>query len=102
MSRLGQGAKLIPSSIAPPGAALKAGKPETIDEYLATLSEEKRAGLESLRRQIRAAEPELEECISYGIPSYRYKGKFIMSFGAAAKHLAFYTGAHPVDALKDK
>ena len=39
-----------------------ASKPQTIDEYLAPLSDEKRAALEKLRTDIRAAAPKAEEC----------------------------------------
>jgi len=39
-------------------------RPETIDDYLATVSDEKRAALEKLRRTIRSAAPGAEECIS--------------------------------------
>jgi uncharacterized protein YdhG (YjbR/CyaY superfamily) len=77
-------------------------KAATIDEFLAPLSEENRAALEHLRRTIRAAEPGLEEYINYGVPSYRYHGKYLLSFGAGAKHLSFYPGAHPIEMLKDK
>lgn len=73
-------------------------KPRTIDEYLAPLSVEKRAALEKLRRAIQAAAPKAEECISYGIPTFRLGGMMLVSFGAAAKHCAFYPGAHPVRA----
>lgn len=68
-------------------------KPTTHDEYLAGLSDEKRAALQKLRKDIQAAAPKLEECISYGVPSYRLNGKFLMSYGAASKHCAFYPGA---------
>ncbi len=40
-------------------------KAKTIDEYLAALSDDKRAALEKLRKTIRAAAPKAEECISY-------------------------------------
>ncbi len=75
-----------------------AGKPRTIDEYLAPLSSEKRAALEKLRRAIRSAAPRAEECISYGIPAFRLGGRLFVAFGAASKHCAFYPGAAP---LKD-
>jgi len=75
-------------------------KPETIDEYLAPLSSEKRAALEKLRRAIKAAAPKAEECISYQIPAFRLNGKLLVAFGAAAKHCAFYPGSHPVEAHK--
>lgn len=71
----------------------------TIDDYLAPLGAQKRAALEKLRRQIRAAAPDAEECISYGIPSFRLDGRLLVSFGAAAKHCAFYPGAQPIAAL---
>ncbi len=74
-------------------------KPQTIDEYLARLSAEKRAALERLRKDIRAAAPEAEECISYQIPAFRLDGKMLVWFGATANHCAFYPGA-VVDDMK--
>ena len=65
----------------------------TIDEYLAPLPADKRAALQWLRRQIKAAAPDAEECISYGIPAFRLDGQLLVHFGAAAKHCAFYPGA---------
>jgi uncharacterized protein YdhG (YjbR/CyaY superfamily) len=76
-------------------------KPPTIDEYLAPLSPDKRAALETLRRVIRSAAPKAEECISYGIPGFRLNGKLLVSFGAAEKHCAFYPGAYPLKANQD-
>ena len=66
-----------------------AAKPKTIDEFLATLSEDKRAALQKLRKTIRAAAPEAEECISYQIPAFRHNG-MLVGFGATANHCAFY------------
>jgi uncharacterized protein YdhG (YjbR/CyaY superfamily) len=77
-------------------------KPQTIDEYLAPLTAEKRAALERLRRDIQAAAPAAEECISYGIPTFRLDGRALVSFGAARDHCAFYPGAHPIEAHKDE
>ena len=77
-------------------------KPQTIDEYLAPLSKEKRAALEKLRRAIKSAAPKAEECISYGIPGFRLSGKLLVSFGAAEKHCAFYPGAYPLKANQDE
>ena len=74
--------------------------PRTIDEYLALVSDDKRAALEKLRETIRSAAPNVEECISYQMPAFRYNGKVIMWFGAAAKHCAFYPGAFPIEEHK--
>src|SRR5207249_242280 len=84
------------------GAQSMRGKPETIDEYLAPLSGEKRAALEKLRRAIRSVAPGAEECISYNIPAFRLGGRLLVGFGAAANHCAFYPGAHPVKAHSDE
>ncbi len=77
-------------------------KPQTIDEYLAPLSNDKRAALEKLRRAIKSAAPRAEECISYRIPAFRLGGRMLVAFGAAANHCAFYPGAFPVEAHKEE
>jgi uncharacterized protein YdhG (YjbR/CyaY superfamily) len=55
-----------------------AAKAKTIDEYLARLNEPQRAALEKLRRDIRAAVPIADECISYDIPRYRVGSKLLV------------------------
>lgn len=99
-------AKLV-AHLAPIGASRPArakanmpNTPQTIDEYLARLSDDKRATLEKLRSAIKSAAPNAEECIAYQIPTFRLDGKMLVSFGAAAKHCAFYPGAYPVNALR--
>jgi uncharacterized protein YdhG (YjbR/CyaY superfamily) len=76
-------------------------KPQTIDEYLARLTVEKRAALEQLRKAIKAAAPLAEECISYQIPAFRLDGKFLVAFGAATNHCSFFPGAFPIASHKD-
>ncbi|MBV8900409.1 MAG: DUF1801 domain-containing protein [Verrucomicrobia bacterium] len=78
-----------------------AAKPKTIDDYLAALGDDKRAALERLRKIIRAAVPNAEECISYRLPAFRLDGKCFVWFGAAANHCAIYgvIGTHQ-DELK--
>ena len=71
-------------------------KPQTIDQYLAPLSSDKRAALEKLRQTIRSAAPKAEECISYGVPTFKLGGRMLMSFGAASNHCSLYPGASPV------
>lgn len=68
-------------------------KAATIDEFLADVPDEQRAALEELRKQVRAAAREATEVIAYGLPSLRLRGKYLLSFGPAKKHLSFYPGA---------
>ena len=77
-------------------------KAKTIDEYLAALSDDKRAALEKLRKTIRAAAPKAEEYISYQIAAFRHNG-MLVGFGATAKHCAFYLmSSSTVEAYKDE
>src|SRR5215475_14443789 len=68
-------------------------KSQTIDEYVAGLTAEKRVALNKLRRTIHTAFPRAEECISYGIPAFRLDGRVVAWFAAAAHHLSFFPGA---------
>ncbi len=67
--------------------------PTTVDEYLARLDGDQRSALQRLRRTIRSVIPGAEECISYQLPAFRFEGKVLVWFGAAAHHCAFYPGA---------
>ncbi len=79
----------------------KSRKPATVDEYLAAVPDDhKRAALQKLRRTIKAALPRAEECISYGLPAFRYEGRMVAWYGAAKNHCSFYPGG-VVDACKD-
>ena len=65
-------------------------KPKTIDAYLAAVPDDKRRALEKLRAQIRAAAPDATEGISYGLPTFRLDGRYLLSIGAAAAHCSIY------------
>lgn len=74
-------------------------KSKTHDDYLARLSADKRAALEKLRHDIKAAAPRVEECISYGIPAFRLDGKLLVFYGTGKNHCSFYPGS-TVQSLK--
>ena len=80
----------------------KAVKTKTPDDYLAAVSAEKRAALQTLRKNIKAAVPKAGECISYGVPAFRLNGKFLVAYAAAKNHCAFYPGGsiEQLDELK--
>ena len=60
-----------------------------IDRYLATLDEPKRSTLEALRRAILEVVPEAEQCISYGVPTFKVRGKAVAGFAAFKHHLSY-------------
>jgi uncharacterized protein YdhG (YjbR/CyaY superfamily) len=60
-----------------------------IDQYLDTLDEPKRATLARLRDTIVAIVPNAEQCISYGMPAFKVRGKTIAGFAAFKSHLSY-------------
>ena len=68
---------------------------DTHDAYLATLPDDQRAALETLRAQIKAAAPGAREVFSYGIPAFRVgarpgKDKVLVGYAAMKAHCGFY------------
>ncbi|WP_414470174.1 iron chaperone [Methanobacterium sp. ACI-7] len=77
-------------------------KPETVDDYLASVSKKDREVLENLRNTIKSAAPQSEEVISYGIPTYKYKGPLV-HFAAFKNYLSFYgINKSLLDTFKDE
>jgi uncharacterized protein YdhG (YjbR/CyaY superfamily) len=74
-----------------------------VEAYLARVPEPHRATLEKVRATIRAAAPkEAEECISYGMPAFRYKG-VLVSYAAFKKHCSFFPmGSSVLDEFADE
>jgi uncharacterized protein YdhG (YjbR/CyaY superfamily) len=65
--------------------------PTTVDDYLAGLTAERRAIVESMRATIRAAAPAATETIAYGMPAMRTKdGRFLVSYAAYKKHYSLF------------
>jgi uncharacterized protein YdhG (YjbR/CyaY superfamily) len=63
---------------------------DEIDAYLAEVEEPKRSTLEEVRRRILEVIPDAEQCISYGIPGFKVRGKAVAAFAANQKHLSYY------------
>lgn len=81
---------------------MKQQAPKTIDEYLSNVrNEDHRAALEKLRKQIKAAAPKAEECISYQLPAFKQDG-MLVAFGDFAKHCSFFPGAAAIATHKDE
>jgi len=70
-------------------------KPRTVDEYIEGQEEAVRPRLHEIRAVIRGAIPETEETISWSMPTYR-KGRNIIHFAAARKHVGLYPGEEAV------
>jgi uncharacterized protein YdhG (YjbR/CyaY superfamily) len=60
-----------------------------IDTYLADLDGPERNALQQLRQDILEVVPNAEECISYGMPAFKVRGKTVAGFAAFKNHLSY-------------
>jgi uncharacterized protein YdhG (YjbR/CyaY superfamily) len=70
--------------------------PSSVDAYLAALPEPQRAALEKLRTTIRAAAPEATEAISYQMPAFKDRGRFLVSYAAFKDHCSLFPASDAV------
>ncbi len=61
----------------------------TVEEYLADLPADKAAAIEHLRVQIKAVVPEMEEKISWGVPTFTLNGQYVAGVAAYKNHISF-------------
>jgi len=62
---------------------------KTVDEYIASHSENVQSILKALRETIKTAAPGAEELISYNMPAFKQNG-FLVSYAAWKKHIGMY------------
>jgi uncharacterized protein YdhG (YjbR/CyaY superfamily) len=63
--------------------------PRTADEYVATFAPDIQTILNKIRQTVKAAVPEAEETISYGMPAFKLKGVLVY-FAAFKKHIGLF------------
>jgi uncharacterized protein YdhG (YjbR/CyaY superfamily) len=81
---------------------LKNMRPKNIDGYLAGVPEPARGTLTKIRATIRSAvPPETIEAISYGIPTFKYKGSLVW-FAAFSDHCSLFPTASVIQAFKNE
>ena len=84
-------------------ATSKATSTADVDAYLAKVPEPARATLEKVRATIRSVVPaETTEGLSYGMPTFRYKGALV-AYAAFKDHCSFFPcQASLIDQMKDE
>ncbi len=61
-----------------------------IDEYLANVDEKSLISLEKLRQMINEILPDSKECISYQIPTFKYKNRLLIAFASFKNHCSLF------------
>lgn len=77
-------------------------KPESVNAYINSFPEDTQKYLQKIRTLIKKNIPDIEEKISYGMPSYHYQGKYIIYFAGYKNHIGIYpipTGNKELDGL---
>ncbi len=76
----------------------------TISDFIALQADDRiREILEEVYRTIREAIPEAEECISWNMPTFKNtKGKNVIHFAPAKKHLGIYPGPEAIVAYANE
>jgi uncharacterized protein YdhG (YjbR/CyaY superfamily) len=62
----------------------------TVDDYIASFPPEVQQVLQQVRRTIHGAAPGLEEGMSYGIPTLRRSGRYLVYFAGWKSHVSVY------------
>lgn len=73
-----------------------------IDDLLSGTNAPQKAELERIRQVVHQLCPGCEEVKTYGMPGFKYKDKYLLSFAAFKDHMSLFPGAEPVDVLKEQ
>lgn len=73
-----------------------------VQEHISSFPKETQEKLMQLRQYILNSVPELTECKSYGIPTFKKNGKNFIHYAGYAKHIGLYPGSRPIKALSEE
>ena len=73
----------------------------TIQEYIDSQEVNVRERLNAIYEAIQSAIPDAEERISWGMPTF-WKGRNIIHFAPAKKHIGLYPGPEVVEAFREQ
>ncbi len=73
-----------------------------IDELLAKSEPADRKALERIRQLIHKVAPDAEEVMTYAMPGFKYKGKYLVAFAAFKDHLSLFPGAGAIAHFQDE
>lgn len=77
-------------------------KPTSIDEYISTFPEKTQIVMKELRQLIHKLSPDAKESISYGMPTFTLKDKYLIYFAAYKKHIGVYPAPIGIAEFKEE
>lgn len=75
--------------------------PRTVEEYISAQPEQVQEYLLKIHETLCEALPEVETCISWGMPTYR-KQQNLLHFAKCKNHIGLYVGIEAVEKFRDK
>lgn len=70
-------------------------KASSVQAYIAAAAPETRRKLKEIRALVKATAPHVTERISYGIPTFDLKGKYLVYMAAFKEHVSIYPATGP-------
>ncbi len=67
-----------------------------VDAYFATLPDDRRIWMQTLRETIRSAAPGAVEVITYTMPGFKSDGSFLVSYDAYKRHYSLFPASDAV------
>ena len=77
-------------------------KANSVADYLVNLDDSDRSVIEHLLKLVKDDIPEAELVLTYGMPGYKYHGKYLVGFAAFRDHMSVFPAAEPIEVLHDK
>lgn len=76
-------------------------KPESIDSYLIGFPENQQVFMQKVRQIIAKNAPDATECISYGMPWFKFMGSFVW-FASCKDHCGLYVIPEALNAFRER
>lgn len=73
-----------------------------VENYLEGIDKAQRVELQKIRELIQITVPEATEIISYGMPVFKYKTKYLIGYCGFKNHMSIFPGSEAIDILKEK
>ena len=70
-----------------------------VDDYLKNVSEPQKSVLEHVRQVIKQAIPDAEDVITYAMPGFKYKKRYLVAFNAFKDHMSIFPGAKAAEKM---
>jgi len=71
-----------------------------VDRYLKELGGGEKTELQRIRKVVFDIVPDAEEVISYGMPVFKYRNKYLIGYSAFKDHMSIFPGSGSIESMK--